>query len=265
MKINKTIVKKSMMEIIAILISATYILLMIIGGPTVLTKEKYDIIFLGDSIFGNVRDNTSIPALVEEATGKKCFNGGLGGTTAACFYGKSMTDVVESSASLCSLTQSVRTREFNCLLSMQEIRDDGDLDYFDGVVKEISDVKFSSSEIIIIEHGLNDYFFNIEIGDDNNCSKYTYYGALLSSIEDLKKACPRARIILVTPVTADEEAKKYADAMIKAGEKKQVEVIDMYRKGVVTKENIKESTIDGTHLSESARREYAQILQTYIK
>lgn len=250
--------------IVSTLVCLLFLIVMIVGTYTLREYKKYDIVFLGDSIFGNVRDATSIPALVESNIGKSCFNAGLGGTSAATFGNRTKTDIIESSASLYYLSDAFKNKENSCILAMQPIKPDGDLDYFDEAVKDICKLDISSAEVIFIEHGLNDYFYGIEIGDENSGSD-TYYGALSESIDNLKKASPDARIILVTPVSADSEVAKYADAMIAVSKVKGVEVIDMYREGIVTSINVSESTIDGTHLSIDARKKYAQILSEYLK
>ena len=43
-------------------------------------RIPYDVVFLGDSVYGLCRDETSIAAKLQEKTGLKCYNGGLGGT-----------------------------------------------------------------------------------------------------------------------------------------------------------------------------------------
>ena len=42
-----------------------------------------EIVVLGDSIFGLIRDETSIPARLQALTGKTVYNAALGGTSAA--------------------------------------------------------------------------------------------------------------------------------------------------------------------------------------
>ena len=44
-------------------------------------RIPYDVVFLGDSVYGLCRDETSIAAKLQEKTGLKCYNGGLGGTS----------------------------------------------------------------------------------------------------------------------------------------------------------------------------------------
>lgn len=47
-------------------------------------KQQVQILALGDSVFGLVRDETGIPAMLGEALGKTIYNGGLGGTCFPC-------------------------------------------------------------------------------------------------------------------------------------------------------------------------------------
>ena len=44
-------------------------------------KNGIDIVMLGDSIPGQVRDTTSVPALLQQLTGRPVFNGALGRTS----------------------------------------------------------------------------------------------------------------------------------------------------------------------------------------
>lgn len=46
-------------------------------------KEMYPYLVLGDSIVGNVRDETSVTAKMEAALGEKVYNGAFGGSSAS--------------------------------------------------------------------------------------------------------------------------------------------------------------------------------------
>lgn len=56
------------------------LLLLFFPGDREYQRIPYDVVFLGDSVYGLCRDETSIAAKLQDKTGLKCYNGGLGGT-----------------------------------------------------------------------------------------------------------------------------------------------------------------------------------------
>ena len=56
------------------------LLVLFFPGDREYQRIPYDVVFLGDSVYGLCRDETSIAAKLQEKTGLKCYNGGLGGT-----------------------------------------------------------------------------------------------------------------------------------------------------------------------------------------
>ena len=218
---------------------------------------KADIVFLGDSIFGNVRDETSIPGMTADALGMSFYNGGLGGTMCSPYQSGLNNDRKSSAFSLFYLSEAIRNNEFSFPLSAAPSVSDGDLEYFDGVVKELSKLDYANSKMIIIEHGLNDFMSGV--------SADVYYESMLCSVENLLKIKSADSIYILSPVYGKGDPGEYVKAGKKVADITGVHFIDMYNKGIVTKDNLDSSTIDGIHLSKSAREEYAYILSEEIK
>lgn len=245
---------------------ATAFLLGLIIAAIPEQKMAYDIVFLGDSIFGNVRDESSIPSQVSNKLNVNGFNGGLGGTMASEYPSLTGPAIIESSASLVSLSMSISDSDFSRVLAAQPVKNDGDLYYFDDTVKALSTIDYKKAKLIIIEHGLNDYFYDEAEGiASTEHSLNRYYDSLVLSVENIKKLCPDTSIILISPVYGAADISDYADVVKMASEKTGVDFLDMYREGVVTSENMEETTVDGIHLSEKGREVYSNILSTFIK
>lgn len=245
---------------------ATGICLLIILPAVLLWKNAprnaYDIIFLGDSIFGNVQDATSVPALVGAALEMSSFNGGLGGTTASCLPENAREDVIANSASLFYLARAFSENNFSVILSAQPVHDEGNVWYFEDTVEAMRYVDGSQARYIIIEHGLNDYFYGREIGTIEDTTPVTFLGALRCSIEMLRDAFPEAEIVLVTPVYYGNEERiattgasiaEYVWAEVSLAEDMNVLCYNAYAENFITAENVDVLTEDGVHLTEEGR------------
>ena len=79
MKKNSSRKRKILYSVTA---AVLFVLLLVLffPGDREYQRIPYDVVFLGDSVYGLCRDETSIAAKLQEKTGLKCYNGGLGGT-----------------------------------------------------------------------------------------------------------------------------------------------------------------------------------------
>ena len=73
--------------------------------------SQAEIVFLGDSIFGLIRDETSAPALLQTMTGKTVYNAALGGTSAARSSDRKM-DCPKDSFTLAGLAKAIQAGDF---------------------------------------------------------------------------------------------------------------------------------------------------------
>ncbi len=130
-----------------------------------------NIVIFGDSIFANTKDNTSIHSFLKNYSGADVICKAIGGSPASVSKGSGLGIF------------------------------GGELDDFDSLKSDISDVSESADDtVFIIEFGLNDYFTGADI--DNPDDKYdpaAYCGALRSGIEKIQKEYPGKPIIMMAP------------------------------------------------------------------
>jgi len=141
----------------------------------------WDMVFLGDSVFGNYDGSISVPGVVGGLSGATVFNCAEGGTSAAepepgmlCFP-KMVTDFIAE-----------KTENENNFRR-------GITDY---TAADHTDKKLC----FILNYGLNDYFKGHPTENpDDAYDMASYAGALRTGIDTLKKNYPEALIILVGP------------------------------------------------------------------
>ena len=203
---------------------------------------QYDMVVLGDSVFGERRDETSLPARIGEKLGISVFNGGLGGTCMGRLDEESSLGYTKDCLSMVSLAKSIAAGDFGTQQATR-IRESA-TEYFPSTIDELAQVDFSQVEILLIGHGVNDYHGGEPIYAENDLyDEYTFTGALRSSIKTLQEAYPDMRIVLVTSPYAWYIAKGYTceeyvlngqvledfvDAEIAVAEELDIEIIDLY-------------------------------------
>lgn len=161
-------------------------------------KEQVRIVVLGDSIMGIVRDETSVTEILSRTLGEPVFNGALGGTCMSRMDTEKRIGYSKDALSMAGLARAIAARDFGVQQTVR-IRESA-TEYFPDTIDELEKVDFSSVEILLIEHGLNDYHGGARLYDENDpYNEYTFAGALRSSITALQKAYPKLRIILVSP------------------------------------------------------------------
>lgn len=162
------------------------------------TDEKeyaMQIVFMGDSILDNEREDHGVAALISDACNAKVYNMSMGGTTAALLPGEqSGFDKWDS----------------RCLLGVvHAIRGEISPDIFKGYNAEwiLRECDFSKTDYFVIEYGINDFLSRkipqskyLENGDtlDVNDTR-TYSGALQTAVTLLRDRFPEAKILLIAP------------------------------------------------------------------
>ena len=246
-----------------------------------LERRQVQIVALGDSIFGLVRDETSIPAQVEALTGMTVFNGAFGGTCISRIDEERRLDIASDSLSLVGLTKAVAGEDFGVQHSMKH-RVSG-TEHFEETVDELEKIDFSAVELVLIMHGLNDFYSGVPIRNEKDIyDEYTFTGALRSAIEFLRQTNPGMRIVLVTPTyswyliggqTCEEYNRgvgvqeDYINAEMELAKELGIEVIDAYH-DVYPHEKWEDwelYTVDGFHPNESGRELLSGIIAEYLK
>lgn len=224
-------------------------------------KTVYDVVILGDSNIGNVRDESSVPAIVARETALRVFNAGFGGST--------MSDVNE--ASFVNLSEAIVNHEFSKTLALTAARDDGDLIYYDQAMRDLSKVDFNKVKVLVIAYGTNDQLSGIAMEK--------FAEDMSRGINIIQEKYPNIKILLVTPFYNDAESnisvEKYRDEIISIGNKDNINsrdgvnyadslnIYDAYSV-IVNKDNIDTITEDGIHLNYAGRLIYGQELAKII-
>lgn len=241
------------------------------------------IVCLGDSIIGNVRDETSVTSVMETLLGEPVVNGAFGGTCAAIGNTEYRATFYEDSINLAMLADAIAYKDFD--VQIYDITSNNfRLDYFEPTIRELAEVDFDKVEIVFIEHGINDFSAGRPIdNEDNPYDVYTYAGALRYSIEKLQSAYPNLKIVLVTPLycyfrvngerALDSETsdfgygplKNYVEVELQIAEEYGLDCIDNFHNLGINSENIDEYAEDGIHLNEKGRALLANALADYVK
>ena len=265
---------------------AAFLLLALLAAATLrdrsdrLERSQVQIVALGDSLFGLVQDETSIPAQVGALTGMTVFNGAFGGTCVSRIDEERSLDRTGDSLSLVGLAKAVAGEDFGVQQSMKH-RVNG-TEYFEETVDELEKIDFSAVELVLIMHGLNDFYSGVPIRNEKDIyDEYTFTGALRSAIEFLRQANSRMRIVLVTPTytwylpsgeTCEDYnvgsgvQEDYINAELELARELGIEVIDVYH-DVYPHEKWEDwelYTIDGFHPNQSGRELLADIIAEYL-
>lgn len=260
-----------------------FLVLFLFGFSTGKPVQKADgarIVVFGDSIVGECRDETSVAALLSGLLGEPVFNGGLGGT---CF---SYTDeemriaYTKDCLNMAGLSQAILIDDFRVQKNAR-IRESV-TEYFDDTIEELSEIDFDSVDIVFLAYGLNDYHAAVELANENDpYDPHTFTGAIRFSVENLRRAHPRLRIILVTPtyawyryngITCEEYdtgggiLEDYVEAEIELAEELGLEIIDLYHDFYAHNkwEDWETYTNDGLHPNEKGRGMIAGKLADYL-
>lgn len=247
------------------------------------TKKQYQIICFGDSIFGEIRDDTSIPEVLATLSKKTVMNAGIGGTLAS--YGNSdyRSDNPKDALSLVALTNAIRNDDF-LIQNSEYARNQVTFPYFKEVLEELQQIDYKKTDVIYIEQGVNDYMSGVSLENvKDKMDPYTYAGALRTSIENLQAICPKAQIILCTPTymvlldpdgtyqTCEEmdfgggTLPEYAEIVRKVANEYQLTILDNYKELGIRERTVMLYTVDGLHLASWAREKMAQQMYLQLK
>lgn len=212
--------------------------------------SNMDIVFIGDSIFGNYTDSMSIPGVVNGLTSARVYNLGIGGMSAA----NRSDNTLSLSVVLDAITEGDTSGLPMDSVAMQD------------TTTFLNREKSDAPLVFVLNFGLNDYFDGLPVDSSDALDADSYKGALRLAIYTLKESYPDAQVILITPnFTIQYEngeqimsenggrLKNYVDAVIMLGEEMKVAVLDSYGTMPVNEENSSEYLADGCHLNERGR------------
>jgi len=257
-------------------------------GPGVHGEEKTQtasIVMLGDSIWGECRDETSVSTRLSAMLKMDVFNGALGGTSTSYIDGEKSLTNTKDCLSFQALSQAIATGDFGVQQTI--ISRESMTDYFEDTIDALEQIDFSRVDILLLNHGINDYHAGIAVDNPKDpYDRYTYLGGLRYGISLLQETYPNLRIILVTSsytwyptfhdVTEltcenyDREGhflEEYVNAQLALAQEMDLEVIDLYHGGYPheTFGDWERYTIDGVHPNDAGREFLAEKLYAYLK
>lgn len=160
-------------------------------------EKQYDmqIVFMGDSILDNERENHGVAALISEGCNANVYNMSMGGTSAALLPGEQY---------------NFDTWDSRCLLGVvNAILGNIDTSIFEGyrAGEILKTCDFSKTDYFVIEYGINDFLSQkipqsryLEDGGTLNVDEaHTYAGALQIAVDLLQDNFPDAKILLIAP------------------------------------------------------------------
>lgn len=246
------------------------------------TDDTYQVVCMGDSNLANTRNATGVVPQLEQNINMTVLNASFGGSTMGNLYEKKTE--YQSALSMYNLALSICNGNFGVQKSAIDTLSRTDyVDHFPDTLEKLSVVDFETVEILIIEHGVNDYLSGTPIrnGKDLYDSK-TFTGALRSSVTMIKEAYPNLRIVLVTPaycaprksegvyLPCDENnygggyLEEYVNAELELAEELGVEIIDLYHGIDMHSDNFEDYLYDGLHFNEEGRELMAEIIANYL-
>ncbi len=239
--------------------------------------DKINLVFFGDSQIANGRsDGSDIASLITtRVPNSVSYNLGIGGTTAA--LEQSTYEYLNyeswSSTSFVGMVYALQGKvDRNRLLA----------DY-PNVLENMNKVDPEKVDYYIIEYGAND-FFNKTPLDHTETERplvYSYYGALCTGIDELRKISPNAKFIVMTPfycvykdadgnIIGDSYIVSNGDATLAEFAKKAVNVCEdnqaidfdgmFMTHADLYMDKIDQYTIDGLHLSLTGRQIFTRLL-----
>lgn len=244
-----------------------------------------EVLFLGDSIVGQYRDDTSIPALIAAQLETTVINGAFGGTTMSLQNREGREAYYHDGLSFSQLARAIAAQDFG---TQQTIRTK---DYvtmnFGDIVDELDTVDYSSIKTVIIIYGMNDYTTGSPISNpldpEDPC---TMEGAMRTGISLLRQAYPELRMIFMSPTycwfvntlgTTNETCEtndygggyleEYVEAQRRVAAECGVEFLDLYH-DFYPHEQYQEWSIyteDGMHPNKAGRQMIAQALAEYLQ
>lgn len=232
------------------------------------------IVGFGDSIFGYVRDTTSVLSYVARETGATVHNVGFGG----CRMSVHPTNGY-AAFSMWALAKAIVENDW----TTQDAQASSGSSYFPEHLALLKSIDFNSVDMVVINYGLNDFTAGngVQIDNINDPDDYTTMcGALRYSIEKLLTAYPNLQIFIDLPTyrywpdtgkypdtytnNLGKYYHEYVDALRSVASEYNLPVIDCYYGLGVNKLNVATMTSDGTHHSAIGRQRLGEFIAGYL-
>jgi len=256
--------------------------LFLLTFPLRKTDKVYhpQIVVLGDSIFGQVRDESAVSGRLSGLLGQEVFNGALGGTCISRINEEGRLAYTKDSLSFAAISRAAALDDFG--LQQATLVRESATEYFPDVIDDMEKIDFSGVDILLVQYGVNDYHAGIPLDNaEDPYDEYTFCGALRSALSFWKEAYPDTRVILLTATyswyvytgeTCEEKdegggiLEDYVNREIQIAEEMNVEILDLYHDFYPHEvwDDWKIYTVDGLHPNETGRQLLAQTIADYL-
>ena len=170
-------------------------------------SQIYDVVILGDSVVGNIWGEISVGPVLEERLGKAVLNGAFGGSCMSVPTKDLWGSMSNVEWSMVKLAEAIAYDDWTSQLAVVQYADSYSdvntqaLDYFEERMTTLSQVDFEKVEVLVIEHGTNDYNNGRRVDNpENSYDVTTFGGALRYSLRLIQEAYPQLRIIIMSPI-----------------------------------------------------------------
>ena len=265
-----------------IIAAVLFVVLWRLTFPIRLSDKVYEpqIVVLGDSIMGQVRDETAVSGYLSVLTGKDIFNGTLGGTCVSRINTEKRVAYTKDSLSFAAISRAAALNDFGP--QQATIVRESATEHFPEVIDDLEKINFSKADILLVQYGVNDYHAGVPMeNQEDPFDEYTFGGALRSAISFWREAYPDLRIILLTPtyswyyyqgLTCEEMdegggiLEDYVNAELRIAGEMNVEIIDLYHDLYPHEvwEDKEIYTSDGLHPNEAGRQLLAETIADYL-
>ena len=232
--------------------------------------DEMKILVLGDSIWGNYRDDTGVSArlaacLAQEGKNATVYNGAIGGTRAT--ISPDDNEYQFGPASDCSLGKMISILRGNTDVEMLQ----GKAAYDD--IKAVMNVK-DQIDVVILSYGMNDFLAQAPI--NNSDRPWTGFGTALSEgVKGVRSVFPQAQILITSPNYAsyfpvpvknmgEKALYNYASIACDVAVGHGTLCVDAYDNLGVDAYNADEYLEDGIHLNEKGRSLYAKTIASCL-
>lgn len=233
------------------------------------------IVGFGDSIFGYVRDSTSVLSYVAEKTGATVYNVGFSG----CRMATHPTNGY-AAFSMWALAKAIADNDW----STQDAQASSGSAYFPECLALLKSIDFNAVDMVVIHYGTNDFAAGnpgVKLDNASDPDDYsTLCGALRYSVEKMLSAYPHLQIFVSLPCYRywpDSGAypetytnyhglhmSDYVDALRATAAEYNLPVIDGYYGMGVNRYNVATMTSDGTHHSQIGRQRLGELIGGYL-
>lgn len=234
-----------------------------IASPLLSTKT---IVCFGDSIFGMIRDTTSVPAWAASFTGAKVYNVGFGG----CRMAVHPTDGY-AAFSMWALADAVATGNY----TLQDAQAASGANYFPTQLALLKSIDFGGVDIIVIHYGTNDFTGGVAIDNaDDDDDTTTLCGALRYALRMIQTAYPKIRVFVSLPIyrkwdnvgaetytnANGKKLREFCTALAEVADEFNCPFIDGYKALGINAANASAFLADGTHLNEYGRQAFGEYI-----